>query len=261
MVRIKDIAEAIENFAPLSLQESYDNAGLQIGHPDNVVNSVLLCLDVTEEIMDEAGKKGCDLIISHHPLLFSGLKHITGATTVERIVEKALKNGIAIYSAHTNLDSAFEGINYEIASQLGLDNIQPLAPNKDFPGAGLGAFGNISPTPCLEFLRKVKDMFNVRHLRYSRQSKGLVVRKIALCGGAGASLIPQAIALGADLYLTGDLKYHDFTSYGPDIILADIGHYESELCSLKIFARILAERFPQLPFFYSEADKNPIKTL
>lgn len=261
MIRIKDIATAIEEFAPLALQEHYDNAGLQIGRPDAEVTRVLLCLDVTEEILAEAVEKECDLIISHHPLLFSGLKRISDLSAVERIVTGAISNRIAIYSAHTNLDSTFEGINYEIANALGLADIEPLCPAKDFPGAGLGAIGNIKPTPCLEFLRKVKEILNVGQLRYSRQSKGLVVRRIALCGGAGGSMIRDAIAQGADLYLTGDLKYHDFTSYGPDILLADIGHYESEICAQKIFARILSEKFPELPFFYSESEKNPIKIL
>lgn len=261
MIRIKDIAAAIEEFAPLALQEHYDNAGLQIGSPEAEVARVLLCLDVTEEILNEAVSKECNLIISHHPLLFSGLKRISDKTAVERIVTGAISNRIAIYSAHTNLDSTFEGINYEIANSLGLNEIRPLCPAEGFPGAGLGVIGNINPTPCLEFLRKVKDLFNVSQLRYSRQSKGLVVRRIALCGGAGASMIRDAIAQGADLFVSGDLKYHDFTSFGPDILLADIGHYESEICSQKIFARILAERFPELPFFYSESEKNPIKIL
>lgn len=260
-LRVKDIARAIEEFAPLRLQEDYDNAGLQVGDPDMEVTSVLICLDVTEDILQEAVRRDCNLIVSHHPLIFRGLKSLTGKDATQRIVAEAIRRNVAIYSAHTNLDSAFEGVSYEIAHCLGMQNVAPLEPNPADPSTGLGAVGDIKPTPCLEFLRKVKELFNVKELRYSRQSKGLVVRRIALCGGAGASMIRKAMDAGADVYVTGDLKYHDFTSYGAEILLADIGHYESELCTAKIFSRILNEKFPGFPICFSEMEKNPIKIL
>lgn len=261
MYKVKDIAKAIEDFAPKRLQESYDNAGLQVGDPEMEVKAALLCLDVTEEVVDEALERRCNLIVTHHPLIFKGLKEVTGRTAIERIVIRAIRENLAIYSAHTNLDSAWEGVSHEIAHILGLGDIHVLDPKNDNPETGLGVIGEISPTPKLEFLRKVKDSFKVKSLRYSGQSPQLVVRKVAVCGGAGASLIREAISAGADVIVTGDVKYHDFTTYGLDILIADIGHYESELCSREIFSRIIRERFPDFPTYFSESEKNPVKFL
>lgn len=258
---VKDIAKTIEEFAPLSLQENYDNAGLQVGDPETRVTSILLCLDVTEEILTEACERECNLIVSHHPLIFKGLKHLTGATPTERIVIKALASGIAIYSAHTNLDSTFEGVSYEIAHSLGMTGLRPLSQAGDNPRTGLGVVGNINPTPRLEFLRRVKETFEVRDLRYSAQDPKIVVRTVAVCGGSGSSLIPDALRAGADVYVTGDLKYHDFTSYGGEMTLADIGHYESELCSQKIFSRVIREKYPDVATYFAESETNPIKIL
>ena len=261
MMTVSDIAAAIEEFAPVSLQESYDNAGLQVGDPDMQVSAVLLCLDVTEEVMEEARKRQCNMVISHHPLLFKGLKRISGATPTQRIVIDALRDGIAIYSAHTNLDSAWEGVSHEIAHALGATGLRVLQPKPGDPSVGLGIVGEIEPTPKMEFLRKVKDIFNVKALRYSGQSSALVIRRVAVCGGSGGALIPDAIKAGADIYISGGLKYHDFTDRGCEILLADIGHYESELCSRKIFSRIIREKYPDCVVYFSESEKNPVKYL
>lgn len=258
MITVKDIATAIEDYAPKRLQESYDNTGLQVGNPDMPVSAVLLCLDVTEEILEEARRRQCNMIVSHHPLLFSGLKQITGSTPTQRIVINALKHNIAIYAAHTNLDSTFEGVSYEIAHTLKMTNLQPLCPNADDPRTGLGIIGDISPTPKIEFLRNVKDVLNIANLRYSAQSPHIVVRRLAICGGSGASLIKEALANEADALLTGDLKYHDYTSFGYALLLADIGHYESELCTKRIFSRIIREKFPDCVTYFAEAESNPI---
>ncbi len=261
MLKVKDIAEVIENFAPPTLQESYDNAGLQVGNPEMIVSAALLCLDVTEDIVDEAIQRSCNLIISHHPLIFKGLKEITGKTAIERIVIHAIRDNIAIYAAHTNLDSAWEGVSHEIAHSLGLTDIKVLEPKPGNDKCGLGVIGKIKPVPKLEFLRKVKDTFNVKSLRYSDRWSGLVIKKVAVCGGSGASLIPEAIKEGADVIVTGDVKYHDFTEYGYDIIIADIGHFESELCTKEIFSRIIREKYPDFVTYFSETEKNPIKYL
>lgn len=258
MITVSDIAEALEDFAPKELQESYDNAGLQIGNPDMPVTAALLCLDVTEDMIDEAIARKCNMIITHHPLLFKGLKHITGDSHIERIVIRAIKENIAIYSAHTNLDSTFEGVSYEIAHTLSLKNIEVLCPNVDNPQTGLGIIGDITPTPKLEFLRKIRDEFNVRSLRYSTQSPQIVIRKVALCGGAGADFISEAVRRKADCYITGDLKYHDFTTWGLDILLTDLGHFESELVSRKIFARVLRKKFPDFVTWITECEKSPV---
>lgn len=261
MPKVKEIAEAIEAFAPLSLQEDYDNAGLQVGDPDAEVSGVLLCLDVTEDVIEEASARSCSMVVSHHPLIFHGLKALTGADEVQRLVLKALRHGIAVYSAHTNLDSAQGGVSYEMASRLGLKNVRPLIPSAPDAFTGLGVIGTISPTPRIEFLRKVKDKFKVRALRYSAGAPGLVVKKVALCGGSGASFIRQSIEAGADVYITGDIRYHDFTTYGSEIILADVGHFESELCAENIFSRIIRERYPEMVVYFPETEANPIKIL
>ena len=258
MPKVKDIAEAIERFAPSNLQEDYDNSGLQVGFPEMEVKAIMLCLDVTEDILQEAVDKECNLIVSHHPVIFRGLKHLTGSTNIERIMIDAIKQGVAIYSAHTNLDSAFGGVSYEIGHLLGLKDMRVLDPKNDGENTGLGVIGMVEPTPKLEFLRKVKDTFNVKALKYSSQSPQLVVRKVAACGGSGAFLIKEALKEKADIIITGDVKYHDFTSFATDIIIADIGHYESELCARKIIQHIIKDNFPDTDIFTSEKEVNPI---
>lgn len=261
IVRVKDIARVVEAFAPKGLQESYDNTGLQVGDPDMVVTTALLCLDVTEDVLKEAQDRECNLIISHHPLIFHGVKNLTGANQVQRMIIEAIKNDMAIYSSHTNLDSAKNGVSYEIARRLEISDLVVLEPKSDNAEEGLGVVGEIIPTPKIEFLRKIKDTFNVKALRYSAHSSPLVIRKVAVCGGAGASLLKAAVNADADIMVTGDVKYHDFTSYGNDILIADIGHYESELCARDILSRILRESFPELPIYFSNRESNPIKIL
>lgn len=261
MTKVKDLARCIEDFAPRSLQESYDNAGLQVGDPDMEVTAVLLSLDITPEILQEAIDRECNLIVSHHPLIFKGLKNLTGENPIQRTVIEAIRKGIAIYSAHTNLDSAWNGVSHEIARRLDIKDVEILDPNENNPKAGLGVIGTITPLPKIEFLRKIKDTFNVRALRYSAQSPALVIRRVAVCGGSGASLISTAIRRGADILVTGDVKYHDFTSFDSEILIADIGHYESELCSRDILANIIRESFPELVVYLSDTESNPIKIL
>ena len=173
-----------------------------------------------------------------------------------------LASGIAIYSAHTNLDSTEEGVSYEMAHMLHLENLEVLVPSERDPHIGLGIMGLLkNPVPQLEFLRKVKEAFAVKALRYSGQTQHLVIKKVALCGGSGASFLPEALKGGADAYLSGDFKYHDYTSYGLDLLIADIGHHESELCSRRIISRIIREAFPDCISYFAESESNPIKIL
>lgn len=258
---VGDIYTAIETFAPLQLQEDYDNAGLQVGNPEAPVSAVLLCLDVTEDIIEEAIRRRCSMIVSHHPLIFRGLKSLTGADETQRMVMKCLANNIAVYSAHTNLDMTYRGVSYEMAAMLNVEHPEPLLPTMPGAKTGLGVVGTVSPTPKLEFLRNVKEKFGVRNLRYSQGDGALIVKRVALCGGSGASLIDNAIAADADIYVTGDIKYHDFTEKGNRIILADIGHYESEVCAEKIFSRIIREAFPEIVVYFAESEHNPIQIL
>ena len=261
MVKVKAIARTIEEFAPTALQESYDNAGLQVGDPESEVTAAILCLDVTEDVLKEALERECNLVISHHPLIFKGLKSLTGANVTQKLVMEALKEGIAVYSAHTNLDSVWDGVSHEIARRLRVSDLEVLEPQPQNPHAGLGVVGNIIPVPKIEFLRKIKDTFKVTALRYSAQSPSVVVRRVAVCGGAGASLISSAIRANADILVTGDVKYHDFTTFGSEIIIADIGHYESELCSRDILSRVIREKYPDLTIYFSDSESNPIKIL
>ncbi len=261
MIKVKDITDVIEKFAPCNLQEYYDNTGLQIGDPDMNVSAALLCLDITEEIFNEAKARQCNMIISHHPLLFTGLKSVTGKDAIQRIVIRAIKENIAIYSAHTNLDSTWNGVSHEIAHSLNLKDIEVLEPKESDNKSGLGVVGNISPLPKLEFLRNLKEIFKVKSLRFSSQSPQLVIRRVAICGGAGISLINAAKNANADVIVTGDVKYHDFTTHANDILIADIGHYESELCTKKIFSRIIREKFPNFVTYFAETEKNPINYL
>lgn len=259
---IASVAAAVEAFAPLCLQESYDNSGLQIGSPSDPVSGVLVCLTPTEDIVEEARRRGCDLVVSHHPLLFRGLKHIGSATAPERIATRAIRAGINIYSAHTNLDSASYGVSGEMAHALGMTDVRPLRPTAPGASTGLGAIGRMPrPVPAQEFLRLTADTFSTHCLRYSASAPRIVIRTVALCGGAGADLIYDAARAGADAYVTGDLRYHDFDSHGSELLLADIGHYESELGARKLLHRIIADALPELPVFVAETECNPVATL
>ena len=349
-------------FAPLPLQDGFDNAGLQVGLTDAEVTGVLLCLDVTEAVVDEAVALGCNLIVSHHPLIFSPLKRVTGATYVERCVIKALANGVAIYSAHTNLDNASGGVNYRIAAKLGLQNVKILVPKEGallklsvyvpvahadavrsaLFAAGCGNIGNygscsynavgygtfeageganpfcgsvgslhkeeevridtIMPAyikgrvvkallaahpyeePAFDiyplqnswdsvgagiigelpvavdetaFLQQVKDTFAVGSVRHTGLL-GKAVRRVALCGGAGGSFAGAAVAAGADVYITGEARYHDLFNYDGKMVVAVIGHYESEQFTMEIFKEIISGACPQVQVKTTSVCTNPI---
>ena len=365
MVRIKDIANALEMFAPLPLQDGFDNAGLQIGLTEAEVAGVLLCLDVTEAVVDEAVASGCNLIVSHHPLIFSPLKRITGANYIERCVIKALANGIAIYSAHTNIDNAPGGVNYRIAEKLGLQNVRILVPKEDallklavyvpfsaadavrnaLFAAGCGNIGNYDscsynvdgfgtfkanegcnpfcgevgelhreqevrietvfpaylknkviaalikahpyeepafdiyqlkngwgsvgsgvigelPAECdeVELLQGVKEKFKVGSVRHT-PLLGKKVKRVALCGGAGGSFAGAAMAAGADVYITGEARYHDLFNYTGKMLMAVIGHYESEQYTMDIFREIIEKACPGVKVQTTTVNTNPVNYL
>lgn len=267
-MKVKDILCALEEFAPLALQDGYDNAGLQIGlAKDADATGALLCLDVTEEVVDEAIRQGCNLIISHHPLLFHPLKTINGDDSTSRIIIKAIKKGIAIYSAHTNLDVAYGGVNYKIAEKLGIGNIEWLVPRGSYESGGKmltsgdGIIGTLStPVEAKDFMEIVKETFHIRSLRVNDASVK-TIRKVALCGGAGSSLISAAAAKGADAFLTGEIGYHRFFGYDDRMLLVEMGHYESEQYTLELFYDIVSHVAPTLPVFHTEVKTNPINYL
>ena len=361
---VKHITQAIEAVAPPVYQESYDNAGIQVGNPDGEVTGVLISLDVTEAVVDEAIARGCNMVVSHHPLIFSGIKKIMGRNYVERIIQKAIKNDITLYAAHTNLDNMYAGVNAKIAEKLGLTNTSILDPKGstlsklytyapldvadrvrdalfaagagrvghyheasfNTPGTGtfrpgeganpaIGTAGGhrepvaevkievlvekhverdvlqslfqshiyeevayelipisnthqqigagmlgILPQPMEEtaFLAMVRQQMKADCIRHTALP-GRPIERVALCGGAGSFLLPQALRAGADIFITGDYKYHQFFDAEGKIIIADIGHYESEQFTSEIFEAILKKKFPTFAILLSDINTNPVK--
>lgn len=361
---VKDIIQTIETFAPAAYQESYDNCGLQVGELNDEVNGILITLDVTEDVVDEAIARGCNMIVAHHPLIFSGLKKIMGRNYVERIVKKAIKNDINIFAAHTNLDNMRHGVNAKIAAKLGLINTSILQPKASLLSklqtyvpianaeavrdalfaAGAGQIGNYTecsfningsgtfrpaananpaigkaggerewvnevkieapiekhaerrvlqalraahpyeevayeiiplanmhqeigagmigslPQPMneLQFLALVKETMKTGCIRHTALLNKKIER-VAICGGSGSFLLNDALQAGADVFITADYKYHQFFDAAGKIIIADIGHYESEQFTSEIFEEILNEKFPNFAVLLSNLITNPVK--
>ncbi len=359
---VREITSYLESLAPLSLQESYDNSGLQTGSPDQRVKAALLCIDVTDAVLDEAIRKKAGLIVAHHPLIFKGIKKLTGSSHTEKLVIKAVRNDLAIYASHTNLDAVHGGVSHIIAEKLHLAGTRILAPMEDqlrklvffvpleqaekvrqsifeagaghigqydmcsfnvrgegtfrgsgstkpfvgkkgemhtqpetrvetiYPGfrekvileallrthpyeevaydiyplantydrAGMGIVGKL-PEPMAEkdFLDLVKVRLStgiIRHTAFLNRT----VEIVAACGGSGSYLLGKAIAAGAHVFVSGDFKYHQFFEAGNRILVADIGHYESEQFTKEIFYKYLREKFPTFTFHLSEENTNPV---
>ena len=365
MVRIKDILKEIEKLAPLPLQEGFDNAGVQVGNVNQTATGALLCLDITEAVIEEAIELGYNLVIAHHPLMFKPFKSLTGANYVERCIIQACKHDLVLYSAHTNLDNAVGGVNYKLAELLGLQNVRILSPRKGnllklvtfvpeesaemvrttLFHAGAGSIGNydscsfnttgtgtfrasescnpysgeidelhqakevrietilpsylkaavtralLSVHPYEEpaydfyalentwqqagsgivgellseedealFLQRIKAVLKTDCIRHSPLT-GKKVREIAICGGSGAFMLSEAIAYGADVFITGETKYNDFYDVEDKILLAVAGHYETEICTKDIFFDIISENFPTFAVQISNTNTNPVKYL
>ena len=239
--KVKDVVAAIEDFAPLSLQEKWDNSGLCIGSPEDDVTSVLLGLDCTPELVDEAVECGADMIVTHHPLIFSGLKKISPDDIVGSAVIKAVKAGISIYAAHTSADKVIAGVSGAMAARLGLKNVRIL--DEDAEGTGLGVVGDLpEPLSANEAVELVKKSFALKTLKASKPVEGQIER-VAMCGGSGGSLIGAAKASGAQLYISGDISYHNFFTQEGFMIM-DIGHYESEIEIVDILFSLIKKNFP-----------------
>jgi dinuclear metal center YbgI/SA1388 family protein len=365
MTKIKDVTTYLESLAPRSFQESYDNSGLLTGDSNWDITGVLVTLDCTEAIVDEAINQNCNLIVAHHPILFKGIKKLTGQNYIERTIIKAIKNDMAIYAIHTNLDNMFSGVNRKICEKLGLKNLKILVPKKDtlsklvtfIPtekyeavlaalhqvGAGnIGQYENCSfsvegsgrftpkqgSTPYigkprestkveesriellfsnhieskviralkeshpyeevayyitrlenenqqvgagmigeleielepLEFLERLKTRMNVELVRYTTPHS-TKVKKIAVCGGSGSFLLPRAIAEGADIYVSADFKYHEFFDSDGKIMIADIGHFESEQFTKELLEEVIREKFNTFAIIFSKTKTNPISYL
>ena len=239
--KVKDVTKVIEEFAPLSIQEGWDNSGLCIGSPDAPVTSVLLGLDCTSELVDEAIECGADMIVTHHPLIFSGLKKISPEDQVGEAVIKAIKAGISIYAAHTSADKVIAGVSGAMAARLGLQDVSIL--DEDGEGTGLGVVGDFpQPVTAEEAVTLVKERFGLKMMKASRPVEGKISR-VAMCGGSGGSLIKAAMASGAQLYISGDISYHNFFTRDGFMIM-DIGHYESEIEIVDILFSLLRKNFP-----------------
>ena len=258
IMKIRDIIAPIEEFAPLSLQESYDNAGLIVGRlDDELQGGVLLAVDVTEEVISEAIEKGCGLIITHHPIIFHPLKRLNSASVVERCVEMAIRHNIALYACHTNLDSAPNGMSWRVGEMIGLQDMQVLQPTAD--GAGFGVVGTLAePMAECDFLKQVKQTFSVEALRHSALLSR-EVKRVAICTGAGASLMREAKASGCDVYLTADLKYNDFYTPDSHFVVVDMGHFESEFCAIAILFDILSKKIINFALHKSAQSQNPVQ--
>ena len=268
-VKIYQVVDALEHYAPLPLQEGYDNAGLQVGLTEAVeVSGALLCLDVTEAVVDEAIRKGCNLIVSHHPLIFRKLARISDENYVQRTVRKAIKNDITIVSMHTNMDAVKGGVNFKIAEKLGLRNLRFFGGEKEIDGVkgGEGVIGEITDeTDTLhadgiaadDLVLMLRERFQAECVQCNQLLRR-PIRKVALCGGAGSFLLDAAIAAGADAFITGEMHYHEFFGHEKEIQICVIGHYQSEQFTSEIFRSIITEKCPGVKCEISEINTNPI---
>jgi dinuclear metal center YbgI/SA1388 family protein len=254
-VKIKQVLEALERFAPLPLQESWDNAGLQIGLTEAEVSGALLCLDVTESIVEEAAKKGCNLVVSHHPLLFRGLKQVADLNDVQRTVRRAIKNDIAVVSMHTNLDNAPGGVNFKIAERLGLKDVSfgDGAEEK-----GQWVMGELEqPMEALAFVAHVKERLEAQSAMCN-ELLNRQIRRVAICGGAGDFVLDEAVAKGADAFLTGEMHYHQYFGYEQQLQICVVGHYESEHFTKELLRDIIQRECPGVRCELAETNTNPI---
>ena len=254
---IKNVSDYLEEIAPLHQAEDFDNVGLLIGNETTEVKGVLVTLDTLEETVDEAIKTKCNLIVSFHPIIFSGLKKINGNSYVEKVVMKAIQNNIAIYAIHTALDNSKVGVSAKMCEVLGLSNNSILLP-KDDGATGMGMIGDLpKPMPEEDFLTFTKKTFKANGIRYSNKT-GKLVKKVAVLGGSGSFAITDAIHKKADVYISADFKYHDFFKAEGKILLIDVGHYESEQFTKNLLVDYLTKKFTSFAIILSEKSTNPI---
>lgn len=241
-MQIQVVIDYLDSIYPLRLQEEYDNAGHKVGDAERELTGVLVALDVTSEVIEEAIAGGYNLIVSHHPMIFGGLKSLVPKTEQTRMLERLIKSDICVYSAHTNLDNLKGGVSYILAEKLGLCNVRTLRPMDD-EGMGGGAVGELAVEMDVdEFLKMVKERLGLAAVRCSVKMSGKV-RRVALCGGSGAFMIDDAAEVGADIYLTADVKYHDYQKAVGLVWVADIGHYESEQFAQELIYNDIMKKF------------------
>lgn len=261
-MRIHDILTILESIAPPVLQEPYDNAGLIVGDPSTEVTGILFCLDSTEAIVEEALALGCNLVIAHHPIVFRGLKRFNGSTYVERTVMQAIRKGVALYAIHTNLDNVHrQGVNAKIAEKLGLKDTRILVPKPGQTDIGAGLLGFLpEPMAEIDFLLQVKTALRAACVRYTAL-RDKPVRSVAVCGGSGSFLLQEALRAGADVFVTADFKYHEFFDAEGRLVIADIGHYESEQFTIELLYQIIQKKFPTFALHCTKVNTNPVHYL
>ena len=257
-MKITDIIQHLEKMAPPEFQEDYDNSGLIAGDIDAECTGVLISLDCTEEGIREAVEKKCNLYVTHHPLIFKPLRAITPETGTGRALTEAIKSGLTIYAIHTNLDNILSGVNATIADRLDLINRKILLPRKDLPSTGSGLIGDLKQAvPEKQLLEQLKKAFRTRVIRHS-PLLGRLISRVAVCGGSGSFLISNALQAGAGLFVSADIKYHDFYAGEGKMVIADIGHFESEQFTVDLLHAVILEKFPNFAVLKSGAVTNPV---
>ncbi len=263
-MKLTDITAFLEQIAPLRFQENYDNSGLLLGDPGMDISGALICLDATEEVINEAKDLNCNLVIAHHPILFSGIKRFKHDNYVDRALITAIKNDIAIYAIHTNLDNVLRhGVNEKIAQRLQLSNVEVLSPHASAHletsyQIGAGAIGTLENSMTgKEFLAYVKDRMNLNVLRHTRILHDQI-KRVSVCGGSGSFLLPAAINASADVFVTADFKYHQFFDANDRLMIVDIGHYESEYFTIELLYELISKKFPKFAAHYTKVITNPV---
>ncbi|MEM9737770.1 MAG: Nif3-like dinuclear metal center hexameric protein [Bacteroidota bacterium] len=265
-ITIRTVTDYLETISPVSYQESYDNAGLVVGYPTTEVRGILTTLDITEQVLEEAVVQGCNLVISHHPLIFRPLYKVDQGS-VGRAITYAIQNKLALYSLHTNLDYVMGGVNTALGKRLGLSNLSflkrlPIPSDSSVVSSldrGAGMIGSL-PQPLSEedFLAYLKEKLSLTTFRYSSTRKQSI-QQVAIAGGVGIGLLPDALAASADAFVTADIKYHQFLDSDYQLLLVDIGHYESEVHVKTLLAHYLSEKFNKIVLKESTIISNPIK--
>jgi dinuclear metal center YbgI/SA1388 family protein len=257
-MKIIDIIQHLESVAPPKYQEDYDNSGLISGNTDAECTGVLVSIDCTENLILEAVKKNCNLIVSHHPLIFHPLRRITPDSGPSRSLIAAIRSDISIYAIHTNLDNILEGVNARIADKIGVVNRKILAPKTDNPNVGSGISGDLkSPVSEEQLLGLLKDVFRIPVIKHSLL-RGKNVSRVGICGGAGSFLIPNALKIGVDFFISADIRYHDFFEGDGEMVIADIGHFESEQFTMDLLHDVILEKFPNFAVLKSGTVTNPV---
>lgn len=266
-MNIKELVSLINEIAPEDLQESWDNSGIQINaDPEKDIKKIMTCLEVSDAVVDEAVEKGADVIVTHHPLIFSKLGRISADEIVGGQIVKLIKNGISVYSSHTAFDSAEHGTNQDLAEQLYLKDIVPMQPAEGHPGCGMGRYGVYrEPIYFGDFIEDVAEICPDAEIRVAGRVPEYV-KKVALCTGAGAEFIDEAYENGADVYITGDVKYHD-ARHADDIgaCVVDAGHYGTEVLFMYNMADLLIRALDEkgmldgVEVFHSETNIDPFR--